>query len=266
MVIEEKTATYQEKNSCASTASHNSIVQSLFSRIARKYELTNDLISLGLHRRWLKALQAMVVERIIGQDQPLKIADLCGGTGAVTLSLLKSLKVKKKSSLIEKLYLVDFCPEMLEIGQKQIEKLKTSQGISTDVSYLCDDVCESEIATQSIDLITMAYGLRNILDRNKVYSEIKRLLKEEGDCFILELTKPSSWVRHFHKVYLSLILPLFSYLLTRDKKAYAYLVHSIRQFPSNDHLYSEIEASGLKIAGKKTFLFGTCTLLHLKRM
>lgn len=243
---------------------HRSVVQSLFSRIARKYELTNDLISLGLHRRWLANLRAEVVKKITTSKESC-MADLCGGTGAVTLSVLKGLKSKNQVGKLKRVYLVDFCPEMLEIGQKQIEKMQASLKPFPNITYLCNDVCENEIPEETMDVITMAYGLRNILDRKKAYQEISRLLKEDGSCFILELTKPSSWLRYLHKAYLTLILPFFSYLLTQDKKAYAYLVQSIQQFPDNKMLYEEMENCGLKISNKKSFLFGTCTLIELKK-
>lgn len=249
------------------SSKHALLVRSLFSRIAKRYELTNDLISFGMHRIWLNTLVNKVVAATEEhpKEQKIVLVDLCAGTGAVTRSLIKKLLHKKQLFKINELLLVDFCPEMLAIAKTSIEK--TSPTTSTSLTrYLCNDACHCDIPSSSVNLITMAYGLRNIQNRTHAYAEIGRLLTSNGNCFILDLTKPSVQILSFlHGLYLKILLPILGYMLTGDRKAYSYLARSIEQFPLTSDLVEEIRRCNLIVTETKTFFFGTATLWRIKK-
>lgn len=205
-------------------------IQNLFASISSRYDIGNALLSMQLHRWWNRKL----VEHLLKNSSPKAYLDLCCGTGDIALSYVKKAKKPPQAA-----YLVDFCPEMLQEAAKK-EKL-----CSTQFHYIQGDAQAIPLPDHSVDSITIAYGIRNILDPSRCISETFRVLKSGGYLGILELTRPNnSCMRFAHSLYLRSVVPLVGYLLTKDKEAYHYLQTSIHHFISADDLKKMIEKSG----------------------
>lgn len=203
-------------------------IRGMFSKIAKSYDKGNSYLSCNMHHFWNKALARKVSEK----SDVKTLLDLCCGTAEVTRQFLFSCY------LPEKVYCIDFCPEMLELAK---EKFSTFPHPPT--SFIEGDAQNIPLEDNSVDGITLSYGIRNIENPLKCIKECERVLKPSGTLGILELTRPSSMIlRSCHKMYLRFALPFIGGIVSKDKEAYTYLSKSIQQFisPSDmNHLISE---------------------------
>jgi demethylmenaquinone methyltransferase/2-methoxy-6-polyprenyl-1,4-benzoquinol methylase len=211
-----------------------------FSSIHRHYDLTNHLLSLGLHRIWNKTL----IQSVSGKN----LLDLCAGTGAIARLALQNG--------FDQVVLVDFCAQMLDIAKLKIKS--NAQFIEADV--------EQVPLTFQFDAATMAYGIRNVENKHKALQEAHRLLKKGGKIGILELTTPKNkWVRQLHKFYLKCYLPLIGFLFTKNKKAYSYLATSILSFDLKD-IISLLENAGFKNIEIRQKTLGLATIVTAQKI
>lgn len=200
-------------------------IQSMFGSIAKSYDRTNGILSFQLHRIWNRAL----LKKTIGKRQEGVLADLCCGTGEIAFSFLKNKKMRKK------VYLIDFCPEMLECAKIRAQNQKFD--LTHDLSYIEADVQALPIASASADFATIAYGIRNVQSPLKCFKEAYRILKPGGSFGILELTEPSNaCIRPLHKFYLKYILPKLGKMTASNQEAYQYLSQSIQAFAKPSEL------------------------------
>lgn len=206
-------------------------IRSLFSTIATYYDYVNFILSFGLHKIWNKKL-IKLVEKQLPKDCNIKLLDLCAGTGEVAFSFLK--KNKNSTAL-----LLDFCPEMLKVAEKRGASLKKR------FFLLEGDAQSLPINSESTDVVTVAYGIRNISDPIKCFEEVFRVLKHSGYFAVLELTRPPNPVLSFlHKVYLRFFIPILTSIITNNHKAYNYLSSSIQEFVSTDNVVQKLYKSG----------------------
>lgn len=224
-------------------------VRKMFGRIAGNYEKTNDIISFGTHRLWMKKLVQLVHSQQMGQSQ--SILDLCAGSGAVSRALLKrGLKIKD-------LTLIDFCPEMLELAQRSVHAPHTK------LEFINADVCTIPLESKYADQITMAYGLRNIPDRKQALAEMFRLLKPQGHCWILELTRPKQKLLHtLHQIYLNSLLPALGRLCSQDSDAYRYLSSSVHNFVNPEIVLDEMKQCGFTFTKAIPIHLGMVHIFH----
>lgn len=202
-------------------------VRSLFSSIAHRYDRMNHLLSGGVDYYWRKRLTECVKAL-----KPQKVLDLATGSGDVALAL--KAKLAPSTQIIG----VDFCEAMLDHARAKALK----KGM--ELSFVCADCLELPFETGSIDVATLAFGIRNFENRHKGLAEIKRILKPKGSLFILEFSQPDAWLRPFYYLYLKTLLPLIAHLGTGRKGAYQYLANSIEGFPSKEGLSKEILSAG----------------------
>jgi demethylmenaquinone methyltransferase / 2-methoxy-6-polyprenyl-1,4-benzoquinol methylase len=221
-------------------------IQEMFSSIAKGYDRTNAILSLGLHRYWNRALVKRVTQ---GLDTTL--LDLCAGSGDIAYTYLKSHSTPQRAILI------DFCPEMLACAKEKARKLQWHQ-----ISFIQADVQALPLENQSVTNATMAYGIRNVKDPKKCFEEVYRVLAP-GGCFgILELTQPTHpLIRSAHAFYLKRILPLVGKWLTDNREAYRYLCNSIQAFISPIALEQMLRDVGFKETALQRLTFGTATLI-----
>jgi demethylmenaquinone methyltransferase/2-methoxy-6-polyprenyl-1,4-benzoquinol methylase len=219
-------------------------IKVLFDEIADKYDFTNHVLSLGLHRQWNRRFVKKALE---GSPTPGSILDLCAGTGEITSHLLK---VYPNASYT----LVDFSANMLGLAKERLN--------GSTINYLLAPAEETLLPANSFDLVTIAYGIRNIPDPGKVLSECFRLLQPGGKLAILELTRPSSnAISLLHNFYLSRIVPLLGVAVTQNYRAYQHLKKSVLSFMTAQELTHLMQEKGFTGVIATPYHFGTVTAL-----
>lgn len=222
-------------------------IQKMFGSIAKQYDRTNAILSLQMHKYWNRQLINMTLT-----NNPRHYLDLCSGTGEISLNYLKNC-----SSPCEA-YLLDFCSEMLFFAQERAKKLD----LHHKISYLHADAQEIPLSNESMDCMTMAYGIRNIPDTNKCFSEIYRVLKKDGKVGILELTQPRNPIlKAGHSLYLKTFIPLMGKWVTSNQDAYQYLCNSIKSFVQPQDLEKMLKTTGFKKTQIKPLMGGIATIL-----
>jgi len=203
-------------------------VRTLFARIARRYDLINDLMSWGMHRRWKRRLVTLAAPR--PGDRGL---DLCCGTGDVARALAEAGGTPGRSVVG-----LDFTEEMLEVAR----------GIRSDapsVTYLKADVLSLPFPGGRFDIVTCAYGLRNLADLDRGLREAWRVLRPGGRLVSLEFGRPDHpLLRGAYFAYLRLALPIFGVLFFGDPHTYGYIFTTVTRFPGQRDLASRMTAAG----------------------
>ena len=205
------------------------LVNDVFNSVAPSYDIMNDLMSLGVHRLWKETLLDWMAPR---PNQVL--ADLAGGTGDIALRF-----VQRGGQFA---YIIDINQQMLASGQKR----KVMGNYKNKLNWLCGDAQAIPLADNSVDRVTIAFGLRNVPDRTKALKQITRILKPGGRFWCLEFS-------HVRNQLLSAIydkwsfdvLPRLGHLIAGDSQSYQYLVESIRQFPSQAELSLMMADAGM---------------------
>ncbi len=205
-------------------------VEATFSSVAPRYDLANHWLSGGIDFYWRKRLV-----KLAQKNNPTDILDLATGSGDVLFALRKGLGDKVNLTGL------DFCEPMLE----QARKKRSLRGLAECANqFLHGDCLSLPFEDNSFDLITIAFGLRNLADRGKGLKEMHRVLRTGGRLIILEFSQPYLWFRPFYYSYLRGILPWVARCLTGDRDAYLYLGTSIAGFPNREGLGKEIEKAG----------------------
>lgn len=228
-------------------------IQNMFGSIAKSYDRTNAILSFQLHRLWNpKLIHATIQKNSLAET--FVLADLCCGTGAISLPWLKSQKIPQQA------FLVDFCAEMLACAKEKATDLKLDQVHS--LNYINADVQAMPLQPCSVDYATMAYGIRNVESPEKCFQEVYRILKKNGSFGILELTEPQNFfLRKGHRLYLNKALPILGKLFAKNSEAYKYLSQSIQAFVKPYELKLLLEKAGFSSIQVRPLSFGIATLL-----
>lgn len=231
-------------------------IQTMFDSIANKYDFTNGVLSLQLHRYWNQKLISSLINT---EEEGTALADLCCGTGDIAFRWLKKAKTPQNAKLI------DFSKEMLECAKTKAPKLNASP-IHT-IKYIAADVHDIPLEDKTIDYATMAYGIRNVYSPEKCFQEVYRILKNEGKFGILELTRPSNSLLKFaHKTYLQRFLPIIGKMFTSNKEAYRYLSQSIDSFIQPAELQKMLMDIGFKNVKIKPLSWGVATIIIAEKI
>ena len=204
-----------------------SLVQKVFSDVAKNYDLMNDLMSLGSHRLWKKELIEIMNIQIADN-----IIDVGSGTGdLINLIIKKNLK--------NDIYSVDLNNEMLKYGKARFKNRK--------ISFVNANAENLPFEDNYFDKYIISFCLRNVTNVKKALGEAFRVLKPGGGFYCLEFSKPESHVVDFlYKNYKKYIIPLIGEKITKNRQAYRYLEESIDQFPSQEELLTAISEIGFK--------------------
>lgn len=223
-------------------------VQAMFGRISQRYDFINRVLSFGLCIGWRNALVRAVVAQ-----QPQQVADFATGSGDVAFALRAALP----SSASVTGY--DFCEPLLDLARERVTREHT-QGLT----FATGDCLQLPLADATLDVATIAYGVRNFEDRARGLRELRRVVRPGGVAFILEFSQPAAWFAPMHWLQVRLIAPLVATLITRDLAAYRYLGASIAGFPDAPGLERELLAAGFSQVHHDKYLFGTVALHHAK--
>ena len=197
------------------------LVDQVFSSVASKYDIMNDIMSFGLHRLWKDAL----IKKINFKDN-LKIIDMAGGTGDIALRIYNKLNNHYDNFNIT---IADYNNDMLNIGKNNfIDK----NIIDNRINWQVVDGQKTDFPDNSFDIYTIAYGIRNFVDIETGLKEAKRILKPGGQFLCLEFSNvENKFLEKLYDFYSFQIIPRVGGLVTKDKDSYQYFVESIRMFP-----------------------------------
>ena len=217
----------------------------MFGRIARRYDLANRLLSGGLDVWWRRRLVA-AVQRAAPDD----VLDLATGSGDVAFALSRGLPTTVRITGL------DFCQPMLD--EAEIKKSVDSR--YAKLAFRQGDGLALPLTNDSVDAVTISFGLRNLADRDRGLREMHRVLRPGGRLFVLEFSQPHAWFRPFYFFYLKHVLPRIAGLVTGDRAAYNYLNDTIAAFPGRAALAEEIRAAGFSSVVATGMTFGTVAL------
>jgi demethylmenaquinone methyltransferase/2-methoxy-6-polyprenyl-1,4-benzoquinol methylase len=220
-------------------------VNSMFARIARRYDLANRLLSGGVDVWWRRRLVAAV-----RRARPGDVLDLATGSGDVAFALARSLPADTRITGM------DFCQPMLD--EAELKRAKTSA--AKNIVFRQGDGLALPLDDASFDAVTVSFGLRNMADRGRALSEMRRVLRPGGRLFVLEFSQPQAWFRPFYFFYMRRLAPVLAGCLTGDRSAYEYLCGSIERFPARPALAAEIQAAGFSAVTARGFTFGIVAL------
>lgn len=237
-------------------------IRGMFSQIAPRYDFLNHTLSLGIDRCW----RHYVVKRIKPDINGLPILDLC--CGSADLAVNYWVKYYKKGTYsfqdtsvnTPKIIAVDFCPEMLNVAEKKI--LKQGKKCFQDIQLLNADATDLPFSDEAFQIVTVAFGLRNVSSTEHALAEMARVCVSGGHVAILEFSHPScrplKWAYSF---YFHHILPRVGQLIARNRyDAYNYLPRSVDLFPQGMQMAQLMMNAGLKNVTFQPLTFGIATL------
>ena len=214
-------------------AARQGLVDGIFSRVAGRYDLMNDLMSGGLHRLWKDDLVVCLAPP--RSDRGFRLLDIAGGTADITLRFLQAGGVGSTATLL------DINPEMIAVGRKHL----TDAGLGERVGFVVGNAEALPFPDKSFDACTIAFGIRNVTHIDKALAEAYRVLKTGGRFLCLEFSACDvpflDRVYDFHSFE---VIPRLARLATGDAEPYRYLVESIRRFPKQEPFAEMIRAAG----------------------
>ena len=223
-------------------AEKQKLVGEVFSSVAGKYDLMNDLMSLGVHRAWKRYFVATA------QVKPGdRVLDLAGGTGDIA-ALLRG-RVGDTGEVV----LGDINGAMLRVGRDRM----TDRGNVRGFEYVQCNAESLPFPDASFDLVTIAFGLRNVTDKDAALREMRRVLKVGGQARVLEFSEvQAEWFRPLYDFHSFKVLPKLGQLFARDAGSYQYLAESIRKHPPQEQLKAMMESAGFDRVGYKNLNAG----------
>jgi demethylmenaquinone methyltransferase / 2-methoxy-6-polyprenyl-1,4-benzoquinol methylase len=208
-----------------------SLVRGIFSSVARRYDLMNDLMSVGVHRLW----KDLFIDWLDPRSK-MAILDVAGGTGDIALRIAKRLRAKGGEAEIT---VCDVNFDMLQQGTLR------AQAREMNVNWLCGDAENLPVKDASQDAYTIAFGIRNMTHLDRVLAEAHRVLKPGGRFLCLEFSRViAPGLDRLYDVYSFAVLPRLGEAVAGDGAAYRYLAESIRRWPSQAQFKRAIEKAG----------------------
>ncbi len=218
----------------------------MFDKIAKRYDFLNCLLSLGQDASWRREIRAH-----LPQKNGLDLLDIATGTGNVVLSLVKD------NPNIHMAYGIDLAENMLEIAKA---KIKTA-GYQSKIMLQKADAQALPFLAETFDVVTIAFGIRNMPDLRLAFLEMYRVLKKEGRVVILEFSlPPNPIVRFCHWIYLNALVPLVGFLLSGHSSAYRYLAQTIEIFPFGERFCKILRQMGFKNIQYQQLMAGAATI------
>lgn len=207
------------------------LVRGVFDSVASRYDVMNDLMSAGLHRLWKRHTidQAAVRTGDV-------VLDLAGGTGDL------AAKFSKKVGAEGHVVLADINAAMLKQGRSRL----VDAGVAGNLSIAQVDAQDLPFEDGTFDCITIAFGLRNVTDKDAALRSMFRVLKTGGKAMILEFSEPSKALKPAYDLYSFKVLPTLGKLIAGDSDSYQYLAESIRMHPDQETLKAMMEEAGFE--------------------
>ena len=220
-------------------------VRQMFDSIAPAYDFMNRAMTLGIDI-WWRWLAVKRLKRL----QPHAILDVATGTGDFALQLHRSLKPCKILG-------IDLSQKMLDEASRKVKE----KGLEQDITFRQDDCMALHLEDETMDAVTVAFGVRNFEHLQQGYREMARVLKPGGMLCVLELSTPTNpLIRWFYDLYSMHIIPWIGSLKSGDKNAYRYLPQSIAAVPQGGDMLQLMRNAGLHNTAYKRLTLGVCTI------
>ena len=204
----------------------------VFDSVASNYDIMNDVMSGGLHRLWKDHLI-----RKIRPAKGLHYLDVAGGTGDI------AFRIRKKAGADCRITLCDLNTEMLLVGRDRA----LDHGFTDDFQWVTGNAESVPLPDNSVDVYTIAFGLRNVTHIDTAFTEALRVLKPGGRFYCLEFSKVHEpFLARIYDTYSYKLIPKMGELIAKDRESYQYLVESIRKFPSQKDLLKRMEMAGFR--------------------
>jgi len=220
-------------------------VQGVFNSVASKYDIMNDVMSVGIHRVWKEAMMDWLAPRP-GQ----KLLDVAGGTGDISFNFLKRAGYGHATVL-------DLTEPMLIEGRKRAEADKMAESLD----WVVGDAMALPFGDNSFDVYTISFGIRNVTRPQDALAEAYRVLKPGGRLMVLEFSHlPNDAMQKLYDLYSFNVIPRMGQVIAGDRDSYQYLVESIRKFPDQETFLAMIREAGFGQAKYRNLTMGVAAL------
>lgn len=221
----------------------------MFDNIAPSYDLLNRLLSLGIDMQWRK----IAIKRL-QPYQPKLVVDIATGTG--------DFAVVARKLQADKIIGIDISPEMLEVGKEKMKR----KGLEDLVEMQIGDSEALQLADNTVDAITVGFGVRNFENLPKGLSEIRRVLRPGGAVAILEPSYPTRFpLKQLFNFHFRVLTPFLGKLISGDNSAYSYLSDSVKAFPNGEDFLEICREVGYSKATYHPLTFGICSMYLLEK-
>ena len=221
------------------------MVRDLFSDVANKYDVMNDVMSMGIHRIWKEAMMDWLAPRA-GQ----KLLDVAGGTGDVSLKFLKRAGHGHAT-------VCDLTEGMLIEGRKRAE----AEALQDSLDWVVGDAMDLPFEDSTFDVYTISFGIRNVTRPQEALNEAYRVLKPGGRLMVLEFSQlPNPMMQKAYDLYSFNVIPRMGQMIANDRDSYQYLVESIRNFPDQDTFLGMVSSAGFENAKYRNMTMGIAAL------
>lgn len=224
-------------------------VHEVFSTVAPNYDLMNDVMSFGVHRLWKDRFV-----QVLNPVSKTKLLDCAGGTGDIAfrcLNYAKSISLQQNPTVT----VCDINEGMLDVGKKRADNL----GLELD--WVCGSADDLPFPANSFDAYTIAFGIRNCTDINKVLQEAYRVLTPGGRFLCLEFSEVNNFaLKRLYDSYSFQVIPVMGEVIAGDWKSYQYLSESIRKFPNQTKFQTMIKEAGFCGVTFENLTFGVCAI------
>tara|TARA_B110001450_G_scaffold248372_1_gene264476 strand:+ start:111 stop:863 length:753 start_codon:yes stop_codon:yes gene_type:complete len=220
-------------------------VQGVFTSVASKYDVMNDVMSLGVHRIWKEAMMDWLAPR-----PSQKLLDVAGGTGDISFKFLKRAGFGHATVL-------DITENMLIEGRKRAE----ADQVLDSLNWVVGDAMALPFADNSFDVYTISFGIRNVTRPQEALNEAFRVLRPGGRLMVLEFSQiPVPLVQKAYDFYSFNVIPRMGKLIANDRDSYQYLIESIRKFPNQETFLSMVRQAGFENANYRNLSLGIAAL------
>ncbi|MGA9252983.1 MAG: bifunctional demethylmenaquinone methyltransferase/2-methoxy-6-polyprenyl-1,4-benzoquinol methylase UbiE [Roseobacter sp.] len=220
-------------------------VQGVFSSVASKYDIMNDVMSVGIHRLWKDAMMDWLAPRA-GQ----KLLDVAGGTGDISFRFLKRAGYGHATVL-------DLTESMLVEGRKRAE----AEAMADQLDWVTGDAMQLPFADNSFDVYTISFGIRNVTRPQEALNEAFRVLRPGGRLMVLEFSQlPNPAMQKAYDLYSFNVIPRMGQAIAGDRDSYQYLVESIRNFPDQETFLNMVRTAGFENAKYRNLSMGIACL------
>ncbi|WP_108260167.1 bifunctional demethylmenaquinone methyltransferase/2-methoxy-6-polyprenyl-1,4-benzoquinol methylase UbiE [Mangrovicoccus ximenensis] len=221
------------------------LVHGVFSSVANKYDIMNDVMSMGIHRIWKDAMMDWLTPR-----DGMKSLDVAGGTGDIAFRILKRAPMAEVTVL-------DLTEDMLIEGQRRAE----AQSLADRLTWVVGDAMALPFEDNTFDTYTISFGIRNVTRVQDALDEAYRVLKPGGRIMVLEFSQlPSKPLQKAYDLYSFNIIPRMGQAIANDRDSYQYLVESIRNFPDQDTFAGMIRKAGFSQVKYRNLSMGIAAL------
>jgi demethylmenaquinone methyltransferase / 2-methoxy-6-polyprenyl-1,4-benzoquinol methylase len=221
------------------------MVHGVFTRVASKYDVMNDLMSVGIHRLWKDAMMDWLAPR-----NHQRLLDVAGGTGDVAFRFLARAPMAQA-------VVCDMTEGMLDAGRQRAE----AEQLAAHLDWVVGDAMALPFPDASFDVYTISFGIRNVTRIADALAEAYRVLRPGGRLMVLEFSQmPNDMLQRAYDLYSFNVIPPLGQMVTGDRDSYQYLVESIRKFPDQEAFLAMIQDAGFAMAKYRNLSLGIAAL------